>query len=120
MSFYKVVATSTGGSQVSWITSTPNNPYKDYYAIGTHPPRDELGTYEIYPLTADDASDIWSSVQVDGKTHLSPVSGGAKTEEFWSRHVDSTADVVLKLSQTNMSTSWVRINDTDIMPRSQK
>lgn len=120
MGFYKAVATSTGGSQVTWVTAFPQNPYTDYYAIGANPPRDELGTYEIYPLVEDAAAEIWRPSDISGSPAIYPTSGPETHEAFWERRVDSTSNVALKLSHTNMSTTWVRVNDTDIMPRSPR
>jgi hypothetical protein len=113
---YRVTAISTDGSLVTWVTSYPRNPWRDYYPLGAQPTKDNLGSYELTPIPAGSEDGVWEYTPSDPSS-VYPVSGAPKSDQFWKRTVDTTTDVILRLSNENTSTTWVRLNETDITPR---
>ena len=115
-----VTAHATDYSQVSWISEYPHNPYTDYAAYGTLPHVSLLGSYSIIRLPQNLLDQIWTADRTSGGvTTIYPNLGADLLGVQWAREVDSETDVVLKLSNDNISSSWVRVSETDIAPRRQ-
>ena len=115
-----VTAHATNYPQVNWVSEYPHNPYTDYAAYGTLPHVSLLGSYSIVRLPQSSIDQIWSANRTSsGVTSVYPNLGADLVEVHWSREVDSETDVVLTLSNDNISSSWVRVSETDIAPRGQ-
>ena len=111
-----VTASASGHAPVSWVSSNPLNPYLDYISFGSLPDVSLLGSYSIVPLSIED---IWAVSLSGGTLSLSPRVGAPLFVAPWRRSVDVSTDIILSLNETNLSPSWVRLNDTDIAPRSK-
>jgi hypothetical protein len=114
-----VTAHATDHPQVSWVSEYPHNPYTDYSSYGTLPHVSLLGSYSLSVLSDTSLDKIWSATRTLGTTTLYPQIGDDLLGIHWSREVDTETDVVLSLSNDNLSSSWTRLNDTDIAPRRQ-
>ena len=112
-------AQTTSSEELTWITEYPTMPLKDYASFGGLPPASDVGDVSIFHLSASDMDQIWSASRASGTTTVYPNLGDALTGIHWSREVDSEVDIVLTLDNNNLSTSWARVNDTDLAPRRQ-
>lgn len=110
-----VTASASGHPPVSWVSSNPLNPYLDYRSFGSLPGVASLGSYSIVPLTLED---VWSMSLFKGTLSITPRIGVPLFVAPWRRSVDASTDIIVSLNETNISPSWVRLNDTDIAPRS--
>jgi|13_taG_2_1085334.scaffolds.fasta_scaffold00077_2 hypothetical protein len=115
-----VTAHATNYPQVSWVSEYPHNPYTDYATYGTLPHASLLGAYSIVRLPQDSIDQIWAANRTSsGITSVYLNLGADLVAVQWSREVDNQTNVVLTLSNDNTSSSWARINETDIAPRRQ-
>lgn len=115
-----VTAHATNYPQISWVSEYPHNPYTDYAAYGTLPHVSLLGSYSVVRLPQSSVDPIWSANRTSsGITSVYPNSDPDLKGTQWSREVDNETHVVLTLSSDNTSSSWARINETDIAPRRQ-
>ena len=114
-----VTANVTNYAQINWISEYPHSPHKDYSSFGSLPDASLIGSYSLIEVTSSLIDKIWSAGRVNNTTTLYPNLGSSLVGTHWSREVDSEVDVVLSLNDDNLSTSWARINDTDIAPRRQ-
>jgi hypothetical protein len=114
-----VTAHATEYPQVNWVSEYPLNPYTDYSSYGTLPHVSLLGSYSLVKLPDESIDQIWNAVRTGATTSLYPNLGVDLEGTHWSREVDSETDFVLTLSNDNISSSWVRVSETDIAPRRQ-
>ena len=114
-----VTAHATGYPQVNWVSEYPLNPYTDYSSYGDLPHVSLLGSYSLVQLPSTSIDKIWNATRTGVTTTLYPDLGADLAGTHWSREVDTETDVVLSLSNDNISSSWVRVSETDIAPRRQ-
>lgn len=115
-----VTAHATNYPQVSWVSEYPHSPYTDYASYGTLPHVSLLGSYSIIRLPQSSIDQIWTATRTSsGITGVYPNSDPELGGTQWSQEVDNETNVVLTLSSDNTSSSWARINETDIAPRRQ-
>ncbi len=114
-----VTANASDYSPVSWISEHPLSPFTDYSSHGTLPHVSLLGSFSLQNLDASLFDEVWTSSRIGNVTTLYPEEGSGTDDSQWSREVDSVTSIILTLSDENLSTSWVRVNDTDVAPRRQ-
>ena len=114
-----VTANAANYPQVNWVSEYPLSPYTDYSSHGSLPDVSLLGSFSLISLPSSLIDQVWSAARTQNVTELYPKTGGAADDVHWSREVDSVTSIVLTLSDENLSTSWVRVNDTDVAPRRQ-
>ena len=115
-----VTAHATNYPQVNWVSEYPHDPYIDYSSYGTLPHVSLIGSYSIVTLDESLLDKMWTASRTSsGITSLYPALGTSLAGTQWSREVDNETNVVLTLSNDNTSSSWARINETDIAPRRQ-
>ena len=110
-------AQATSYPEVTWVSEYPATPLTDYGVFGSLPTADLLGTISLTSLTESDMDALWSNSREYSVTTVFPKEGQASQSEHWSAEVDSDTNIVLTLSNNNLSTSWARVNGTDITPR---
>lgn len=115
----RIRAQATSSEEITWVSEYPTMPLKDYASFGGLPPASDIGTYSIFELSSLDIDQIWSASRANATTTVYPQLGDELLGIHWSREVDTETDVVLSLSNNNLSSSWARLNDTDIAPRRQ-
>ena len=114
-----VTANATNHPQVNWVSEYPHAPFTDYSSYGTLPHVSLLGSFSLVRLSDSLLDGIWEAGRGDQITTVYPKLGLDQQGTHWAREVDSETDVVLTLSNDNISSSWARVNDTDIAPRRQ-
>jgi len=114
-----VTANATNHPQVNWVSEYPHAPFTDYSSYGTLPHTSLLGSFSLVRLSDNLLDGIWEAGRRDRTTTVYPKLGLDQQVTHWSREVDSVTSIILTLGDENLSTSWVRVNDTDIAPRRQ-
>ena len=115
----RITAQATSFSELTWISEYPTLPLTDYASFGNLPPASDIGSFSIFELSSSEIDQIWDANRAYGTTTVYPSLGDALVGTHWSREVDSVVNIVLTLDNNNLSTSWARVNETDLAPRRQ-
>lgn len=115
----RVRGQAASAAEVEWVSEYPTAPLTDYYTFGDMPETSEIGTVSLFSLASQDIDSIWSASRASNDTIIYANLGSLDTMGHWSREVDTSTSIRLTLVNSNLSSSWVRLNETDIAPRRQ-